>query len=93
MKYFAQQCVYKLENANRMNVENDYLEKHRSLKLTTEEIENLKSPNTIRCRCVYLHTQTHTHKSRSGFWSFGSQCLSNFVTLFIKKTHVSETKK
>lgn len=92
MKYFAQQCVNKLEKANRMNVENDYLEKHRSLKLTPEEIENLKAI-TIRCRYVYLHTQTHIHKSRGGFWSFASQCLSNFVTLFIKKTHVSETKK
>lgn len=59
MKYFAQQCVNKLEKANRMNIENDYLEKHRSLKLTPEEIENLKAQIPLDAD-MRIYTHKHT---------------------------------
>lgn len=43
-----------------MNVMNDYLGKHRSLKLTPEEIENLKQNKYYKIQmCILTYTNTH----------------------------------
>lgn len=43
-----------------MNVMNDYLGKYRSLKLTPEEIENLKQNKYHKMQmCIFTYTNTH----------------------------------